>query len=163
MTSVSAISSISTITSISSNKTQTKTWQKAALLLIGSLLVTPAFAADSGQHLSKAGKHSALAVSAGIATTVKVASAVVAVPLIATGSVMVVAGTMSTEAGASVMDKIDHHDEIIISDITVTADPSPREAMKHNRMATKEVQTSKVQTSRTVITTKTTVKAQEQK
>ncbi len=132
---------------ISNNKTRTKAFHKAALLLMSSLLVSPAFAADSGQHISKAGKHSALAVSHGTASTAKVASAVVAVPLIATGSVIVVAGTMSAEAGSKLMESRSHNDEIIISDITITADPSPQEAMN----------------KRTVITTKTTIKTQEQK
>ncbi len=140
----------------SNNKTRTKTCQHVALLLMGSLLVAPAFAANSGQHLSKAGKHSVLAVSHGAASTAKVASAVVAVPLIASGSVMVVAGTISAEAGSTMIGMLDHNDEIIISDITVTADPSPQEAMNKNT-----AQTTPVKTSKTVITTKTTVKTQE--
>jgi hypothetical protein len=54
------------------------------------------------------------------------------------------------------MDKIAHHDEIIISDITITADPCPREAMNNSAVVSNKVQSS------TVITTKTSVKTQEQ-
>ena len=69
---------------------------------------------------------------------------------------MVVAGTISAEAGSTMIGMLDHNDEIIISDITVTADPSPQEAMNKNT-----AQTPPVKTSKTVITTKTTVKTQE--
>ncbi len=117
------------------NNTQTKkqkTAFKASLVLITSLLATSTFAADSAHHTSQAGKHSALAVSHGAASTAKVASAVVAVPLIAAGSVMQGAGALSGSAGNALMANATKKGELRVTEITITADAAPQDVMKTN-------------------------------
>jgi hypothetical protein len=140
--------------------TQTKKQKmafKASLVLITSLLATATFAADSTHHTSQAGKHSALAVSHGAASTAKVASAVVAVPLIASGSVMQGAGTLSGSAGNALMANATKKGELRVTEITITADPAPQNVMKSN--INKTVKTTRITTHKTT-TTMTKVKEQ---
>lgn len=145
---------------------------KASLVLITSLLATPTFAADSTHHTSQAGKHSALAVSHGAKSTATVASAVVAVPVVVVGGAMLGTGVVSAAAGsekigstvavagavgistaANAVNSIGKSDKLLISDVTVTADPAPQQAM----------QKSTIKTTKTTLTTQTTIKTKEQK
>lgn len=112
------------------SKKNRKTVTKASLVLLASLIASPTFATDSAHHTSQAGKHSALAVSHGAASTVKVASAVVAVPLIVAGSVMQGAGALSTSAGKALTAKTIDKGELIITELTITADAAPQMVMK---------------------------------
>ncbi|TPH15778.1 hypothetical protein EPA86_08665 [Litorilituus lipolyticus] len=143
-------------------------------ILLTCSLSTNAIAADSAQHTSKAGKHSALATSHGVASTAKVAAAVVAVPVAVSGGAMLGTGVVSAGAGSEKVGsqvalsgavtmsaaaqavhsiKYEHKDELIISDITITADPAPQTVMQQN----------KTETTKTTVTTKTTIKTTEQK
>jgi hypothetical protein len=140
---------------------KTSTTIKASLVLITSLLVSPAFAADSTHHASKAGKHSALAVSHGAASTAKVASAVVAVPLIVAGSVMQGAGTLSTSAGDALITDATKKGQPKVTDITITADASPQDVM--NTKLKNTVKTTQVTTTHKTKTTTTMTKVKEQK
>jgi len=98
-----------------------------SLALSSTLTANSAFASDSVSHASKASKHSVLAVSHGLASTAKVASAAVAVPLLVVGSVGVVSGA----AGSTLMTSaINHNEPLTITEITITADPSPKAQMK---------------------------------
>jgi len=100
------------------------------------------FAEPSSEHSGKASKHSALAISHGVAGSAKVASAAVAVPLVVTGSVALSAGAASVELGeelskvasskASNVNKAQNL-ELEITEITITAERSPAEAMKKNQ------------------------------
>lgn len=88
--------------------------------------ISPVFAADSTQHASKASKHSALAVKHGAISSAKVASGVVAVPLIVVGS----AGVASAAAGSALMANAVDQGPLTITEITITTDPSPKAVMK---------------------------------
>ena len=145
---------------------------KAGLVLITSLLTTSTFAADSAHHTSQAGKHSALAVSQGAKSTAKVASAVVAVPVAIAGGAMLgtgiasaavgsekvgstvaLTGALGISAAAKAIDSVGKDDKLVISDVTITADPAPQKVM----------QKKTIKTTRTTMTTQTTIKTQEQK
>ncbi|WP_269520690.1 hypothetical protein [Alteromonas sp. BMJM2] len=107
-------------------------------LLSSALLTHCALADDSINHSGKASKHSALAASEGLATTASVASAVVAVPVVLTGSV-VVAGSALTEsvvdesAGnlhqASHQSSVAHNQPLVITETIITADPAPNQVV----------------------------------
>jgi len=137
-----------------------KTAVKACLVLITSLLATSTFAADSAHHTSQAGKHSALAVSHGAASTAKVTSAVVAVPLIAAGSVMQGTGALSGSAGNALMANAKNKGELKVTEITITADAAPQDVMRSNTNNT--VKTTKVTTTHKTKTTTTMTKVKEQ-
>ena len=107
--------------------------------LLGSALLTHSVMADdSTDHSGKASKHSALAASEGLATTASVASAVVAVPVILTGSA-VVAGSAVAESvidessrsihGASHHFSVDNNQPLVITEIIITADPAPNKVV----------------------------------
>jgi len=98
---------------------------KANALLILSLSSSAVIADNSAQHTSKAAKHSALAVTHGVASTAKVASAVVAVPLIVGGSASIAAGT--SIAASSVKSG-----PLVITEKTITVDPAPKMIMKED-------------------------------
>lgn len=107
-------------------------------LLSSSLLTYSAMADDSIDHSGKASKHSALAASEGLATTASVASAVVAVPVILTGSA-VVAGSAVAESvidessrsihGASHHSSVDNNQPLVITETIITADPAPNKVV----------------------------------
>lgn len=156
----------------STNKAAFNMVSKTALALITGLMMSSTFAADSAHHASKAGKHSALAVSAGAASTGKVASAVVAAPVFVVGGAMIgtgvgsaavgsedvgskvaTSGAASIGAAAHVIDNINHTDELVISEVIITSDPAPQAVMQKNT----------VHTTKTTITTQTTTNTQEKK
>ena len=107
-------------------------------LLSSALLTHSALADDSINHSGKASKHSALAASEGLATTASVASAVVAVPVVLTGSV-VVAGSALTESvvdesthalhRASHQSSVAHNQPLVITETIITADPAPNQVV----------------------------------
>lgn len=99
---------------------------KASLIFALLLNANLTLANDSATHGSKATKHSALAASHAGASSSKVVSAAVAVPLIITGS----AGQVSTATGESLMEKATGNEPLEITDTTVTADPAPSQVMK---------------------------------
>ena len=109
--------------------------------LLVTTLLTPfaAYAERSTNHSSEASKHSVLALSHGAAGSAQVASAVVAVPLLVGGSVAVSAGVASVELAEGMSDaatssarSVKHHHpvELEVTEITITVDRSPAEAMK---------------------------------
>lgn len=100
------------------------------------------FAEPSSEHVSKASKHSALALAHGAAGSVQVASGVVAVPLLVAGSVAVSVGEASVDMGKD-MSKVASHSpsqnkdkkvvELEITEITITVDRSPAQAMEKDQ------------------------------
>lgn len=94
-------------------------------------------AEPSSHHASKASKHSALASGHGLASTAQVASGVVAVPLLAIGSVGVVASAAADELLDAASHKHHTHKhrpaKLEITEVTITVDRSPAEAMKKNK------------------------------
>jgi len=109
--------------------------KKLAFLL--STLVTlnqsPAFAAGASKNASAASEHSVLAVSHATASGAQVASAVVAVPLVAVGSV----GSVAMAAGDALLDSVsakeskpvDRSQPLEISEITITVERTPAQQM----------------------------------
>jgi hypothetical protein len=100
------------------------------IALVFTLCITSvaAQATDSVQHSGQASKHSVLAVGHGAMSTTKVASAVVAVPLVVAGSLAVSAGTASLKAGKYIANSASnhhHHGPLVITETTITADPAP--------------------------------------
>lgn len=109
----------------------------AMLLTSFSSLAEP-----SSNHSGQASKHSALAASHGVAGSAQVASAAVAVPLVVGGSVALSAGAASVAVGEGLSDiastsahkvKHSHPVELEVTEITITVDRSPAEAMKANQ------------------------------
>ncbi len=113
------------------------------LTCVGVLLTSfTSFAEPSSEHSGKASKHSALALSHGVTGSAQVASAAMAVPLVVVGSVALSVGAASIELGegmskvaASKASKVKkaQHVELEITEITITVDRSPAEAMKANQ------------------------------
>jgi hypothetical protein len=113
------------------------------LTCIGVLLTSFAsFAEPASTHSGKASKHSALALSHGVAGSAQVASAVVAVPLVVGGSVALSAGAASVELGeglskvaSSKVSNVRKAQPVVleVTEITITVDRSPAEAMKGNQ------------------------------
>lgn len=114
-------------------------------LLSSALLTHSVMADDSIDHSAKASKHSALAASEGLATTASVASAVVAVPVILTGSA-VVAGSAVAESvigessrsihGASHQLSVDNNQPLVITQTIITADPAPNKVVATTNITT---------------------------
>lgn len=110
------------------------------LICVGVLFNSfTSFAEPSSNHSGKASKHSALALSHGVAGSAQMASAVVAVPLLVAGSVALSVGAASIELGeglskvASSKVKYAQRIELEITEITITVDRSPADAMKANQ------------------------------
>ena len=78
------------------------------------------------QNASAASKHSVLAVSHGVVASAKVASAIIATPLIVVGAI----GGVSMKAGNALMDKAISTTPLEITEKTITATPSPAQIMK---------------------------------
>jgi hypothetical protein len=99
------------------------------LILTGLVAAQPAQAQAGGsvQHASQAIGHSAKAVGHSVVGTAKLASGVVAVPLIAIGA----SGQASQQAGESLWDIANEPigTPLPVSDETVTAGPSPARAI----------------------------------
>lgn len=98
-------------------------------ILTGLVAAQPAHAQAGGsaQHASQAIGHSTEAVGHSVAGTAKMASGVVAVPLIATGA----SGQASQQAGESLWHIANEPigTPLPVSDETVTAGPSPARAI----------------------------------
>ena len=80
----------------------------------------------SSQHASQASKHSALAASHIVVGTVKATANIIAIPLIAIGSV----GELSNKAGTQILSSTQAYSPLEISDLVITQDPSPTAAMQ---------------------------------
>lgn len=95
--------------------------------------VTGLHAQGSVHHSAQASKHSALALTEGVALTAKVASVVVAAPLIVAGGVSLVTGSAIAESAGGV--KHSHASKpakvapLVISETTVTVDPAPNQVI----------------------------------
>ena len=123
-------------------------------LSIGTLVSLPAFAeGGSVDHSGQASKHSVLAVAHGVGSGVKVASAVVAAPIILAGGVSLAAGSTAMAVGDSIASSgqrvsVHPHNNgpLEITNITITADPAPnqlnankpKEAIKTTTITTTE-------------------------
>ena len=96
------------------------------LTMILTITSTQSFANSGGStHASDASKHSALAASHGAAASAKIASAVVATPLIVAGSV----GHVSQQIGTKLMENAIADGPLEITDKTITVTPSPKQMM----------------------------------
>lgn len=96
----------------------------------------PSYAKGPSENLSAASKHSALATAHSVKGTVQVASVAAAVPLIAVGS----AGVASVAAGEKMLEvasakprKAQKPAPLDITEITITVDRSPAQAMKKDQ------------------------------
>ena len=103
------------------------------LLLNTALVCSLMFAAsatfaspNSTDHSATGSKHSALGGSHLSVGTVQSAASVVAVPLIAIGS----AGVGSVMVGSAAIDSAAAYEPLEITEIIITRDPSPEEAMQ---------------------------------
>lgn len=110
-----------------------KTFNKILLITFTMAMTStslPSFA-DSGasQNASAASKHSALAASHGTVASAKLGSAVIAIPLVVVGAI----GTVSLQAGNSLMENAISTTPLEITDKTITAAPSPAQMMKVNQ------------------------------
>ncbi len=85
-----------------------------------ALLTLPSLAAS--ENASQASKHSALAAAHSTVATAKVASGVVAAPLMVSGAT----GKAAGKAGDVLMEFALEDEPLEITDQTVTADPAPR-------------------------------------
>jgi len=101
-----------------------------SLALIISAIATQTAYADSTRHFSEAAMHSGLAVGHSVVGTAKLASTIVAVPLVAIGSV----GKVSQDAGEGLLDIANQPigDPLPISNETVSVGPAPSTAIKNN-------------------------------
>lgn len=97
------------------------------------------YAEPASQEFSHASKHSALAASHGINGSAQVASGVIAVPIVVTAGVAIgasvasaaIEGSVSELADASARKVVHSHDvELEITEITITVDQAPKDAMK---------------------------------
>jgi hypothetical protein len=84
-------------------------------------------AEGSVNHSAQASKHSVLAVTEGVVSTAKVASVVVAAPLVVAGGVSLVTGSVIAESGNNIKSSHAHQGPLTISETTVTADPAPNQ------------------------------------
>ena len=69
------------------------------------------------------------------------------------GSTVALTGALGISAAAKAIDSVGKDDKLVISDVTITADPAPQKVM----------QKKTIKTTRTTMTTQTTIKTQEQK
>lgn len=104
-------------------------------LLISTLLVISPFSfADSAtEHASHASKHSVLASGHTLASGTQVASAVVAIPVIASAGVVMTSAAVEQAVSDSLNQSVAHHNKnapLVITEIVVTVEPTPAEAMK---------------------------------
>ncbi|RDV28101.1 hypothetical protein DXV75_03815 [Alteromonas aestuariivivens] len=93
------------------------------------LLAQPSLAADSVEHSGQASKHSVLASAEGLASGAVVASAVAATPVILSVGAGMAVQSVSTELHESMEGK-DHPDVLVITDMVITADEAPDEAIQ---------------------------------
>lgn len=123
--------------------------------------------AESGSvyHSGQASKHSALAIAHGVGSSAKVASAVIAIPIIASGTVSVAAGSASilagnaiANSGAGASDKLSwdtHAGPIQVTEIIITSDPAPNVVLQKRN---EEVNDDKVKSVITKTTTRSSTK-----
>ncbi|MFQ3197010.1 MAG: hypothetical protein ACJAUL_003508 [Paraglaciecola sp.] len=97
-------------------------------------------AEGSVKHSAQAGKHSLLAITGGVVSTARVASVVVAAPLLAAGGASLVTGSAIAQSGHKIKSSHAHQGGLVISDTTVTADPAPNQIIiiQNNPPADKE-------------------------
>ena len=109
---------------------RTKTMKLLKPLFLLSILITSSqvFADGASENISNASKHSVLALTHGVKGSVKVVSGVVAIPLIIVGNI----GPVSQSAGTALMTNATGK-PLKVSDVIITAAPSPKEAMKTNK------------------------------
>jgi hypothetical protein len=134
------------------NKTNNsiKSFALAGSLALASILSLPVYAeGGSVHHSGQASKHSVLAVAHGVGDSAKVASAVVAAPIIVAGGVSLATGSAAISVGESIGNSAQnvsnhhaqkHNTQLTITEITITADPAPNQiAPKTTQQTTIEV------------------------
>ena len=99
------------------------------LALTLSCATVAVHAEGSVNHSGQASKHSALAVAEGAVSTAKVASVVVAAPLVIAGGASLVTGSVIAESANNIKSSHVHKGPLVISDTTVTADPAPNQVI----------------------------------
>lgn len=103
-----------------------KTLNKVLLTILAMTSLSAFAESGASQNASVASKHSALATSHGATAIVKIGSAVIATPLIISGS----AGHVSLKVGTALMERAIETTPLEITDKTITAAPSPKKMMK---------------------------------
>ncbi len=102
--------------------------QVIAGLLLTSFLSVQCMAADSVDHSAQASKHSVLASVEGIASGASVASAVVAVPVVLTGAVVLSVGAASQDVGNAIHQS--HQVKPLpLTTKVITRDPTPNQVI----------------------------------
>lgn len=102
---------------------------KAIILISSILFISPTFAnSGASNNISVASKHSALTVSHGALASVKVGSAVAATPLLVVGTI----AEGSKKLGENLMEFATDDQAFEVTDKTITAAPSPAQAMNEN-------------------------------
>lgn len=123
-------------------------------LSIGALVSSPAFAeSGSVHHSGQASKHSVLAVGHGIGSTTKIASAVIAAPIIvvggasiAAGSAVMVVGDSIASSGRGLSVHANTQGPLEITDLVITADPAPNK-LKTNKRTTTTITTTETRSA----------------
>lgn len=101
-------------------------------MILGLVVASgPALAEGSVQHFSQALNHSAQAVGFSAVAGAQLASAVIAVPLVAAGAV----GAVSGQAGHALLKAsgTEIGKPLSVSNVTITAGPTPAKAVFPNR------------------------------
>ncbi|GHF96184.1 hypothetical protein [Thalassotalea marina] len=106
-----------------------------SLALVSLIAISPlSNAQNSVEHASAGSKHSLLASGHGLTASGQVASAAVAIPVIAGASVVIASAAIADEVGDALVQSASSKKQakgaFVITEITVTAEPSPAEAMK---------------------------------
>lgn len=127
--------------------------------LTATSLITPPAMAEGGSvhHSGQASKHVVLAVVDGVETGAKVASAVVAAPIVIAGGVSLAAGSVAVSVGDSIAQsgqRISVHAHsnapLEVTDLVITADPAPNQVTPP---------ATKVKSKTTTVTTTETLNA----
>ncbi|MDT0596295.1 hypothetical protein [Glaciecola petra] len=141
--------------------------KKIVVLASLSILSLPSFAeAGSVEHSGQASKHSVLAITDGVGSITKVSSAVVASPVLVVGGLSLAAGSAVNSAGESLANNAQnvsghhhgHNKALVITEITITADPAPNVVMqtptvkKDEKIITHTSEETTVKTKKTTIT-----------
>lgn len=142
-----------------------------ALFATLSILSLPTLAeSGSVEHSGQASKHSVLALSDGAGSVTKVGSAVVATPILVVGGLSLAAGSTITSAGESLANNAQnvsghHHtqsNKLVVTEITITADPAPNVAINNTKAKTDEKTVTRTSEETTVKTKTTTITESEQ-
>jgi hypothetical protein len=129
-------------------------------LTVAAVVSTPVMAeGGSAHHSGQASKHSVLGVGHGASSGAKVASAVVAAPVVVVGGLSLATGSLLVSAGDSVANSSQNvsthkhrhgHGPLVVTDIVITADPAPNQVAKTHRHKQTKSETTTTTTTKTL-------------